>query len=757
MLCLIIKTHLIMLFSCLVAVTAFSEEIQISGMVRDRNTHQEIGSVNIYIKGSEIGTTSDFAGRYSLRIPDATGKVVIVFKHIAYEPQEILLDSLKTLYHVDLQSRVIPLNRVEIEESGLERLEIEKDLPQTVSVIEARNFEIRGYVDAGDLLRTDHSVQVDEEVSGKKTAAIRGGNPDEVVVLYNGIKMNNAYDNVFDLSLIDLEDIARFEIIKGSNTALYGPEAFSGVINIVPKIQQDYNIRFQQRLGTYRSGNWGLHLYKKLNRLVSSYSIKRGGISRNFVDIPGEQGKLENSSLHHTANLNYNFSNHANGGPQGSLGAMWFYTSLDYENQRDDETLSNFNHLFSLKYRGELFKVKDIELSASFRQLEEDQSLVSIAGNLNRAIKDRAIYFNAQKSVRLTNLDLLFSYQFQQSKLDFIDERKNFQEIDIGLESADLQRQHHGFVWIAKYLGEAGSDFLKTIDIDVSFRHDRIKDKQSNSVLRGETNFQRADNTIGLFKHNNWQETMFKFAVNFNGYSRDLFFNGFLNFGTNTKFPTLFQQISSPSLLLMNSTQPNLNPEKNRSFELGATLTRDVGGETSIYGWQFSGNYFQNNYDNKFRIFTTPGIPVVFYDNVQNAKITGFEAESSVFLFRKKVTVDLGFSKYFISEKAAFPFKSEQKRTINLNIDHAGYAFQLHWFKENEQTGWLRFPNGEFLEITLPDNRNIDLHLSKIFELGKLKLFANASGRNLLNEDDVVLQGLAIRDRRFYLTLGAQY
>jgi len=47
--------------------------------------------------------------------------------------------------------------------------------------------------------------------------------------------------------------------------------------------------------------------------------------------------------------------------------------------------------------------------------------------------------------------------------------------------------------------------------------------------------------------------------------------------------------------------------------------------------------------------------------------------------------------------------------------------------------------------------------VSKAFEIRRLKLFANASARNLLNEDGVVLQGLALRDRRFYLTMGAQY
>ena len=104
---------------------------------------------------------------------------------------------------------------------------------------------------------------------------------------------------------------------------------------------------------------------------------------------------------------------------------------------------------------------------------------------------------------------------------------------------------------------------------------------------------------------------------------------------------------------------------------------------------------------------------------------------------------------------------------MNFKIDHEGYSFQLHWFKEGEQTGWLRVIKTEaseiisttdaFSPITLPSNTNIDLHISKSFGLGKLRFFVNASGRNLLNDNEVILQGLAIRDRRYYLTLAAQY
>jgi len=766
---------LTILFYTLTATVAKAQEMKITGVVRDINTHRELSNVNIYIKDTQIGTSSDVAGRYLLRVRGATGQMIVVFRHIAYEPLEISLESLLKKQDIYLQPRVIPLMGATIEEERIQFLKIEKDLPQPISLIDAKNFEIRGYVDAGDLLRTDHSVQVEEELSGKKTVAIRGGNPDEVLVLYNGIKMNSSYDNLFDLSLIDLEDIERFEIIKGSNTALYGPEAFSGVINIVPKIEHDYIIRFQQRFGTYHSGNWGLHLHHKLNRLTGSYSIKQGGTKRRFADEPADKQLLENSSLHHTINISYSFNERSDGQPINTLGAMYIYTSLNHENQRDVESLSNFNELFSLKYTGDIAIIKRLDLSASFQRLEEEQYLAVGEGSLHRNIADRSIHFNADKRLKFGRAEFLLGYQFQHAELDFIDERMNFNEPNIGLESALFNRQHHGFVSIAKIKGDITSDFLQTVDLDVSFRYDLVRDKMENPKVRGDTLNPQKGSIIELFNENNWQEKMIKFALSLPGYRNNLAFKSYLSFGMNTRFPTLLQQICSPALITSAATQPNLNPEKNTSLELSIEVARDIRSEQSIYGWQISGNFFQNYYDNKFRISTSPGSPIPFYDNVPNAQISGVETKSSAFLFRKKVTVELGLSRYFISEKSAFPFKSDFKRTVNFLIDHAGYSFQIHWFKEGEQVGWIRQYDREIEEPTLPDEpmlpeepipfaeiplpgySNIDLHLSKTFQVSKLKLFINLSGRNLLDDEETFIDGLAIRDRRFYLTIGAQY
>lgn len=742
-------------------------DTRISGVVRDLNTHREISNVNVFIKGLSKGVVTDFAGRYELRVEANNRRTLVVFRHVAYEPREITLDSVATMRYIYLQPRVINLGTMTIERESANRPEIAKDLPQAVSLIEAKNFEIRGYVDAGDLLRTDHSIQVEEELSGKKTVAIRGGNADEVVVLYNGVKMNNTFDNVFDLALIDLEDVERFEVIKGSNTALYGPEAFSGVINIVPKAQHDYSVRFQQRVGTYRSGNWGLHLdpsslFQNKSRFNASYSFKRGGTKREFVDSATDESSLNNTSLHHTGNLVYHFSETEDGQPRNKLSAMYIHSTLEYDNRRDSEQLNNLNQLLSLRYSGDIGKIRDFDFSAGLRQLDEEQFLNAVGtGVLNRDINDRALHANVEKRFRAPAVDLLFAYQFQHAELDFKDVRTGFNEVALGPESGLLQRRQHGLVAIAKWHNAKPSETFQTVDFDASLRHDIVQDEQ-DIVLRAAT--PNAAQTQQLLT-NDWRETMFKFSLNMAGLRNNLSYNAFLKFGKNTKFPTLFQQISVPDAGADVRNRPNLNPEKNRSIEMGVTLTREINVHPSIYGWGLSGIFFQNHYDNKFRVFATYGVPVAFYDNVINARISGFETKPSLYLFRKKVTLEIGLSRYYISERAAFPFKSDLKRTLSFIVDHAGYSFQALWFKEGEQSGWLRRSGsdltrvtpGDFGEVILPGYTNLDAHLSKTFEFGHLKVFLNASGRNLLNGEEVVLQGIALRDRRYYLTLGAQY
>jgi outer membrane receptor for ferrienterochelin and colicin len=718
-----------------------AQQLTITGDVRDKNTHQEIAGVNVFVKNTQIGTITDANGNFSFKITEPHPETVLVFRHIAYDVCEIKLDSLRTLKTIYLQPRVIPLQNLHIEAQREELSGIDKDLPQAITIMRSENFRNRGFVDAADYLSTDQSIQVEEQISGKKTIGIRGSNPDDVLILYNGIKMNNAFDNTFDLSLVDLEDIERLEIIRGSQTSIFGAGGFAGVVNIVPKIERDYTVRFQQRFGTYNSGNWGLALYKNFHNLHPAYSYRKGSSTREFsASFPGQQQLLINDSEHHTASIDYKFD-------ANLLSASYIRSNLGYDNQRYRENIENLNQLYSIKYSGKIYRFSDMNLTASRHLLEEDQHLNN--GNyfqgefLTENIESTSNDYTVDKKWRLSSSELFLSYQLEDESLTFHDQLYFPEKDETVSYKEQMSRRHHGFLAIAKIFNQLDSLFIPVFDVDFCVRSDLVTDTRSMD---------------GMSNERNWDQTTLKFSSNLEGRKENLVYHGYLNYGKNIKFPTMLQQVSATMRRSRNDEMIQLEPEISAGYDLGLELSGDTRGANNppIDGWQLSFYLFKNYYTNKLRASYTPGFPLAFYDNVLVAEINGVETKTSLFLLNKKLAMELGLSKYSISDKAAFPFKYDNKLTFDVKINHEGYNFQLHAFQEGEQVGWIRDFQGRFSEVNLPSHFNMDVHLKKNIEIKKLKFLLNTSIRNLLNED-VELVGLALRDRRYYLTMGVEY
>jgi vitamin B12 transporter len=89
------------------------------------------------------------------------------------------------------------------------------------------------------------------EITGAKSNAgsvlgyrVRGGNSGKVVILIDGIQVNDPSNitSEFDLRSLDVNNIESLEIIKGGVSTLYGTGASTGVINITTKKATDKNI-----------------------------------------------------------------------------------------------------------------------------------------------------------------------------------------------------------------------------------------------------------------------------------------------------------------------------------------------------------------------------------------------------------------------------------------------------------------------------------------------------------------------------------
>jgi hypothetical protein len=306
----------------------------------------------------------------------------------------------------------------------------------------------------------------------------------------------------------------------------------------------------------------------------------------------------------------------------------------------------------------------------------------------------------------------------------------------------DMLRQHHGILAIAKILSQPDTFSTPGYDMGFCIRHDAVIDKR-----------ERTDFT----EENEWSETTLKFSSNLKGGTDFLRYHGFFNYGKNVKFPSMLQQVSATFFRSNADSLTKLDVEYSNGFDLGIELSGLTPDDYPSYlsGWELTAYLFKNFYKNRLRESYTPGLPITFYDNVKTADISGFEANASLYMADKKIVAGLGFSGYNIPDKAAFPFKYDKKFTADLKLNHAGYNFQFLFYYEGAQVGWVRDFSGGFEEVDLAGYTDIDLHLKKTFEIYKFRLLFNFSVRNMLN-NDVQLVGLAIRDRRYYITIGAE-
>ena len=87
-----------------------------------------------------------------------------------------------------------------------------------------------------DLLASSIGVDVYSRSPAQADISIRGGTADQVLLLVDGIRVSDVQSSHYatDLS-VPLDDIERIEILRGMASAVYGPGAVGGVINIVTR------------------------------------------------------------------------------------------------------------------------------------------------------------------------------------------------------------------------------------------------------------------------------------------------------------------------------------------------------------------------------------------------------------------------------------------------------------------------------------------------------------------------------------------
>ncbi len=109
-------------------------------------------------------------------------------------------------------------------------------LGSSVTVIGAAELAERGITDVRDALEIAPGTHVGQTGTRGSLASLflRGGESDFTLVLIDGVPVNQV-GGFFDFGRLTLDDVERIEVLRGAQSALYGSEAMSGVVNIITK------------------------------------------------------------------------------------------------------------------------------------------------------------------------------------------------------------------------------------------------------------------------------------------------------------------------------------------------------------------------------------------------------------------------------------------------------------------------------------------------------------------------------------------
>lgn len=105
----------------------------------------------------------------------------------------------------------------------------QNDYTGSVSVITAEQFEARQTRDIADILRDVPGVSV-AGIAGQTQIRLRGSEANHVLVLVDGIEVSDPFAGEFDIGTLQSDIGARLEVLRGPQSALYGPDAIGGVV-----------------------------------------------------------------------------------------------------------------------------------------------------------------------------------------------------------------------------------------------------------------------------------------------------------------------------------------------------------------------------------------------------------------------------------------------------------------------------------------------------------------------------------------------
>ena len=326
---------LVMLF---LSLGIFSQQ-SVSGLITDMSG-DNLPGVNIVIKGTNVGVSSDFDGNYQI---NAENGQILVFSYIGYNNIELTVKGAnQDVVMIESDSE---LDEVVVIGYGSVK---KKDLTGAVDLVSAKDFAKGSVVSPQQLIQG--------KVAGVSIVSNSGAPGDGANVLIRGIGSLNLNSNplfVVDgipldsggvggsrnaLNVINPNDIESMSILKdASATAIYGSRAANGVVLITTKKGKNGEMKFNfsSRTSSFKPINY----VDVLSAKQFKYAVQASKDS-NFISRLGNHDTNWQEEIYEFASgQNNNIS------ASGGINGIPFRASLGYTDQEGILMGDNFNRI----------------------------------------------------------------------------------------------------------------------------------------------------------------------------------------------------------------------------------------------------------------------------------------------------------------------------------------------------------------------------------------------------------------------------
>ena len=232
-----LKIHVLLLL-CFYYFSVKAQNFTIRGTIEDQSNGEHLISAYAYDAKSQKGTTSNYYGFYSLTLPK--GSVQLLYSYTGYKAVEIEFSLTKDTV-IDIKLDPITLLEEVVVSSNKRNMARNNQMGLVeMSAIQTKQLPV--FMGESDIMKTIQLLPgVKGGTEGTSGMYVRGGGPDQNLILLDGVPVYNANHLFGFFSVFNSDAIQNFSLYKGGFPARYGGR-LSSVLDI--KMKEGNNKKF---------------------------------------------------------------------------------------------------------------------------------------------------------------------------------------------------------------------------------------------------------------------------------------------------------------------------------------------------------------------------------------------------------------------------------------------------------------------------------------------------------------------------------